>query len=87
MTPLGQAAAVVLARVAAEREVRRRIKKAGRNPSLIPAARIARLGNEWLEEHPELIAEALADPILAALSSPPLPRRGRKAATIAGSGT
>jgi hypothetical protein len=39
----------VLARLAAQKEVRQRIKKAGRNPSLIPAARIARLGNEWLE--------------------------------------
>ena len=60
--------AVVLARLAAQKEVRQRIKKSGGNLSLIPYARLTRLANEWLEAHPELIAEALADPIVVQMS-------------------
>lgn len=70
MTPLAQHAAVILARLTAQKEVRRRIKKSGGNLSLIPYSRLTRLGNEWLEEHPELIAAAAADPIVAQMCRP-----------------
>jgi hypothetical protein len=81
MTP--QHAAVILAQLAAIKAVRQSIKRAGGNLSTIPYSRLTRLGREWLEQHPEMLAEALRSPIIAALASPPLPRRRRKAATTA----
>jgi hypothetical protein len=66
------AAAVILARQAAQREVTRRIKRAGQvRLSSIPASRIARLANEWLEAHPELID--VADPIVREMCGPSTP--------------
>jgi hypothetical protein len=62
---LRQHAAVILARQAAQKAVKRRIQKEGRiKLSTLSAATIARLGNEWLCHHPELIAEAAASPIV-----------------------
>jgi hypothetical protein len=58
-----QHAAVILARQAAMREVKRRRQKQGIKGSL-PYATLTRLGNEWLDQHPELIAEAAASPIV-----------------------
>jgi hypothetical protein len=68
-----QAAAVVLARLAAQKEVRRRIK------SLIPYARLTRLGNEWLEQHPALLTEALELATELFPQVPPVSRRKTKA--------
>jgi hypothetical protein len=60
-----QHAAVILARQAAETAVKRRIKREGRiKLSTLTAAHIARLAIEYLEAHPELIAEAAASPIM-----------------------
>jgi hypothetical protein len=60
-----QAAAVVLAQQAAMRIVKRQIKAQGRvKLSTLSAATLTRLGNDYLREHPELIAEAAADPIV-----------------------
>jgi hypothetical protein len=71
-----QHAAVILARLSAERLVKKRIRAEGRIPlSTIPAARIARLANEWLEAHPELLAEAAADPIVLQISQVSFKRR------------
>ena len=56
-----QHAAVILARQAAQKAVKRQIQREGRiKLSSLTAARIARLAYEWLDHHPELIAEALA---------------------------
>jgi hypothetical protein len=64
------AAAIVLARQSAQREVTRRIKREGRiKLSSLTAARIARLANEYLEAHPELIAEAAVSPIVQNLAN------------------
>ena len=59
-----QAAAVVLARQAALRAVRRRIQKEGKIKEPLPLSTLSRLANEWLDDHPELYAEALASPIV-----------------------
>jgi HEPN domain-containing protein len=86
MTPLAQAAAVILARQSAERLVKKRIRAEGRVPlSTLSYATLTRMANELVEAHPEMIAEALGSPIIAALASLPLPQRGRKAASPAGS--
>jgi hypothetical protein len=69
------AAAYVLAQQSAIKAVRAQIKRSGGNPSLIPASRLARLGREWLAGHPEMLAAALADPIIASLASPRVPHR------------
>jgi hypothetical protein len=79
---LRQQAAVILARRAAMREVKRRRQKQGLRGTL-PHATLARLGQEWLQAHPELLAEAAASPIVQNLGNlqnssrtnrPPLPR-------------
>jgi hypothetical protein len=54
-----QHAAVILGRQAAMREVKRRRQKAGIKGTL-PHSTLARLGIEWLHDHPELLAEARA---------------------------
>jgi hypothetical protein len=60
-----QSAIVVVARQSAQRAVKRQIKAAGRvRLSTLSAATIARLGNEWLAAHPELLAEAALSPIV-----------------------
>jgi hypothetical protein len=61
-----QTAAVILARRAAMREVKRRRQRLGLRQTL-PHSTLARLGNEWLADHPELYAEAAADPIVQEL--------------------
>jgi hypothetical protein len=60
---LRQSAIVILARQAAMREVKRRLRKQGLKGSL-PHSTLARLGIEWLYDHPELLAEAAASPIV-----------------------
>jgi hypothetical protein len=54
--------AVILARQAAMREVKRRRQTQGIK-GLLPFSTLSRLANEWLAAHPELIAEAAASPI------------------------
>jgi hypothetical protein len=58
-----QHTAVILARQAALREVKRRRQKAGPRQTL-PYSVLSRLANEWLQAHPELFAEAAASPIV-----------------------
>ena len=60
-----QHAAVILARQAALREVKRRRQKRGLRETL-PYAVLSRLANEWLDQHPELID--LTDPIVVQMS-------------------
>jgi hypothetical protein len=60
---LRQSAIVILARQAAMREVKRRRQKQGLRETW-PHSTLARLGNEWLHDHPELLAEAAASPIV-----------------------
>jgi hypothetical protein len=75
---LHQHAAVILARQAAQKAVKRRIQKEGRiKLSTLSAATIARLGNEWLHDHPELLAEAAQSPIV---QNSTLPHRKRRPA-------
>jgi hypothetical protein len=54
---LRQSAIVILARQAAMREVKRRRQKQGLRETL-PHSTLARLDNEWLHDHPELLAVA-----------------------------
>jgi hypothetical protein len=62
---LRQSAIVILAQQAAMRIVKRQIKAQGRvKLSALSHATLTRLGNNYLREHPELIAEAAASPIL-----------------------
>jgi hypothetical protein len=60
---LRQQAAVILARQAAMREVKRRRRKQGLKGSL-PHSTLARLSIEWLADHPELLVEAARSPIV-----------------------
>jgi hypothetical protein len=54
-----QAAAMVLARQAALRAVKRRIQKEGRiKLGSVPLSTLTRLGNDYLRKHPELLVEA-----------------------------
>jgi hypothetical protein len=55
---LRQHAAVILARQAALRAVRRRIQKEGRIKGPLPFSALSRLANEWLCDNPQLLAEA-----------------------------
>ena len=59
-----QHAAVILAQQSALKAVRQRIQKEGRIKGPLPLSTLSRLANEWLRQHPELIAEAAADPIV-----------------------
>jgi DNA invertase Pin-like site-specific DNA recombinase len=63
---LRQHAAVILARRAALREVKRRRQKQGLRQTL-PYSVLSRLANEWLADHPELYTEAMASPIVQEL--------------------
>jgi hypothetical protein len=66
---LRQHAAVILARQSAMRAVRRRIKAQGQvKLGSLPFSTLSRLANEWLDAHPELIAQAAADPVVVQLS-------------------
>jgi hypothetical protein len=60
-----QHAAVSLAQQAAQRAVKRQIRSQGKiKLSAISAATLTRLGNDYLRSHPELLADAAADPIV-----------------------
>jgi hypothetical protein len=62
MTPLAQAAAVILARQSAERLVKKRIRAEGRIPlSTLSHATITRLANDLVASCPALVAAAAAD--------------------------
>jgi hypothetical protein len=62
---LRQSAIVILAQQAALRIVKRRIQAQGRvKLSTLSAATLTRIANDYLREHPELLAEAAADPIV-----------------------
>jgi hypothetical protein len=66
LTPEQQQAAVVLARLAARKEVKRRRQKAGiKGP--IAFSILSRMANEWLADHPDLYAEAALSPIVQEL--------------------
>jgi hypothetical protein len=67
LTPQQQHATVILARLAAQREVKRRRQKQGIKGPL-PFSTLSRLANEWLDDHPELYAEALASDLVQILS-------------------
>jgi hypothetical protein len=59
------AAAIILAQQSAMRIVKRQIKAQGRvKLSTLSAATLTRIANDYLREHPELITEAAADPIV-----------------------
>jgi hypothetical protein len=70
-----QHAAVILAQQSALKAVRQRIKKEGRIKEPLPFSTLSRLANEWLRQHPELIAEAAADPIVLQISQVSFKRR------------
>ena len=62
---LRQSAIVILAQQSALRIVKRRIQAQGRvKLSTLSAATLTRIADDYLREHPELIAEAAADPIV-----------------------
>ena len=62
LTPQQQHAAVTLARLAAQKEIKRCRQKQGLRETL-PHSTLARLSIEWLADHPELLAEAAASPV------------------------
>ena len=65
-----QHAAVILAQQAAQRAIKRQIKGEGRvKLSSLTAAHIARLAIEYLDQHPQLIAQAAASPIVQNLKA------------------
>jgi hypothetical protein len=66
---LRQHAAVILAQQAALRAVRRRIQKEGKIKEPLPLSTLSRLANEWLHDHPLLLAEAAASPIVQNLGN------------------
>ena len=57
LTPQQQHAAVTLARLAAQKEIKRCRQKQGLRETL-PHSTLARLSVEWLADHPELLAVA-----------------------------
>jgi RecB family exonuclease len=68
LNALRQSAAVILARQAALRTIKSKIKREGRvKLGTLSQATLTRLANEWLQAHPELVAEAAASPIVAEL--------------------
>jgi hypothetical protein len=74
---LRQHAAVILAQQAALWIVKRRIQAQGWvKLSTLSAATLTRIANDYLREHPELLAEAAADPIV---QNSTLPHRKRAA--------
>jgi hypothetical protein len=70
-----QHAAVILAQQSALKAVRQRIQKEGKIKEPLPFSTLSRLANEWLRQHPELIAEAAADPIVVQMSQVSFKRR------------
>jgi hypothetical protein len=76
---LRQSAIVILARRAAMREVKRRRQKQGLRETL-PHSTLARLSIEWLADHPALLAEAAASPIVQNLGNSIRRRRPRNQA-------
>src|SRR4029077_5261065 len=65
-----QHAAVILAQQAAQQAIKRQIKREGRvKLSSLTAAHIARLAIEYLDQHPQLIAQAAASPIVQNLKA------------------
>jgi hypothetical protein len=66
---LRQHAAVILARQAATREVKRRRQKQGQRETL-PYSTLSRLAIEHLQTNPQLIDEAAADPPVQILGVP-----------------
>ena len=77
-----QHAAVILARQAALREVKRRRQKQGIKGTL-PFSTLSRLANDYLDQHPELIAKALTDPIVVQMSQVSNRRRSPAAQALA----
>ncbi len=67
LNALRQSAVVILAQQSAMRAVRRRIQKEGRIKGPLPLSTLSRLANGWLHDHPQLLAEAAASPIVAEL--------------------
>jgi hypothetical protein len=65
---LRQLAIVTLARQSALRTIKSKIKREGRvKLGTLSQATLTRLANDWLRQHPELLAEAAASPIVAEL--------------------
>jgi N-acyl-D-aspartate/D-glutamate deacylase len=79
LTPRQQSVAIVLARQAAMREVKRRRQKQGIKGTL-PFSTLSRLAIEHLQAHPELYAEALASPVVQELGVAHRKRRPRNQA-------
>jgi hypothetical protein len=74
LAPEQRQTAVVLARLAAQREVKRIRQKMGiKGP--IAFATLSRLANEWLDQHRALLLEAAASPIVQQLGIPCRRRR------------
>src|ERR1700722_17963621 len=66
---LRQSAIVILAQQAALRIVKRQIKAQGRvKLSTLSAATLTRIANDYLREHPALLADAAASPIVQNLT-------------------
>jgi bifunctional pyridoxal-dependent enzyme with beta-cystathionase and maltose regulon repressor activities len=73
-------AAVILARQAAQRAVKRHIRSQGRvKLSTVSHATLTRLGNEWLDAHRELLAEAAQHASELGCGQRPVSRRRTKA--------
>jgi hypothetical protein len=71
-----QHAAVILARQAALRVVKRQIQREGRiKLGSLPFSTLSRLAIEWLDAHPELLSEAELSPIVQNLRIPNRRRR------------
>jgi hypothetical protein len=71
---LRQHAAVILARQAAIREVKRNRQRQGIRETL-PMSTLSRMAIEWVEAHPELLAEAALSPIVQNLGIDHIRRR------------
>jgi hypothetical protein len=69
-----QHAAVILARQAALRELKQQRKRLGLRETL-PMSTLTKMAMDWVEQHPELIAEAAASPIVQNLQHPHRRRR------------
>jgi hypothetical protein len=71
MTPHEVQIAIVLARRSAMRAIQKQRKRAGLRQSISHAV-LAAMANQWLDAHPNLYAEAAADPLVRELA------RGRR---------
>jgi hypothetical protein len=72
-------AIVVLARQAALREIKQQRKRQGMR-EVLPMSVLSRMAMEWVEQHPELIAEAAPSPIVQELGLAHRKRRPRNQA-------